>query len=141
MNPVYFKRLIRAALQPVILFIILVGNGIMGTCAYFFYLFESGSNPQVTRFFDALWWAFCTVTTVGYGDVTPVTTEGRVVGMILMVFGIFFFLSFSSLLVTLAFGTVALELQDDEEKNLKAFRALEARLDEITQKLEKLNRG
>lgn len=37
---------------------------------------------------DALWWACETVTTVGYGDRYPVTTEGRVVGVMLMVLGI-----------------------------------------------------
>jgi len=46
-------------------------------------------NPE-----DALWWAFTTITTVGYGDKYPVTTEGRVVAALLMtssvgLFGIF----------------------------------------------------
>lgn len=37
---------------------------------------------------DALWWAAVTVTTVGYGDLTPITTEGRLVAIALMVTGI-----------------------------------------------------
>jgi len=37
---------------------------------------------------DALWWAFTTVTTIGYGDVYPVTTEGRLITAILIVFGV-----------------------------------------------------
>ena len=37
---------------------------------------------------DALWWALVTVTTVGYGDYAPVTTEGRVVAAALMLAGI-----------------------------------------------------
>jgi voltage-gated potassium channel len=37
---------------------------------------------------NAFWWAFVTVTTVGYGDYTPVTFPGRVLAMILMTFGI-----------------------------------------------------
>lgn len=37
---------------------------------------------------DALWWAVTTVTTVGYGDVYPITTAGRCVGVITMFVGI-----------------------------------------------------
>ena len=39
---------------------------------------------------DAVWWAFVTVTTVGYGDVTPTTVTGRVIGILLMFVGIGF---------------------------------------------------
>jgi len=37
---------------------------------------------------DALWWAFTTVTTIGYGDVYPVTNEGRFITAILILFGV-----------------------------------------------------
>ncbi|MCK5213276.1 MAG: two pore domain potassium channel family protein, partial [Dehalococcoidia bacterium] len=37
---------------------------------------------------DALWWSLATVTTVGYGDIVPATTVGRIIGMFLMVVGI-----------------------------------------------------
>lgn len=53
-----------------------------------FFSMEHGVNPQVDSFFDAIWWAVVTGTTVGYGDIYPITWEGRVVGMILMFFGI-----------------------------------------------------
>lgn len=47
-------------------------------------------NPDanITDYADALWWAISTVTTVGYGDLHPVTPEGRLVGAVLMVVGI-----------------------------------------------------
>ncbi len=37
---------------------------------------------------DAMWWGLATLTTVGYGDVTPVTSLGKFIGMIVMVFGL-----------------------------------------------------
>ena len=37
---------------------------------------------------DALWWAIVTVTTVGFGDISPVSLGGRLIGAVLMVFGI-----------------------------------------------------
>jgi voltage-gated potassium channel len=45
-----------------------------------------GSN--IKNFGDGLWWAMTTVTTVGYGDKFPVTTEGRILAVALMIMGI-----------------------------------------------------
>lgn len=39
-------------------------------------------------FQDALWWSFVTTTTVGYGDLSPVTGLGRIVAAVLMLVGI-----------------------------------------------------
>ncbi len=45
-------------------------------------------SANITTFGDAPWWACTTVTTVGYGDRYPVTTEGRLVAVALMLVGI-----------------------------------------------------
>ncbi|WP_405527442.1 potassium channel family protein [Streptomyces canus] len=47
-------------------------------------------NPDasITTFGDALWWSITTVTTVGYGDLYPTTTQGRLIAIALMVGGI-----------------------------------------------------
>ena len=45
---------------------------------------------------DALWWAFATITTIGYGDHYPVTFAGRVVAVVLVVFGLSFFGTFTA---------------------------------------------
>jgi len=56
--------------------------------SFFFFIFESEKNQFVETFFDAVWWSVVTLTSLGYGDIYPVTTEGRIVGMFLMFFGI-----------------------------------------------------
>ncbi|MFD6391337.1 potassium channel family protein [Nocardia sp. NPDC060259] len=45
-------------------------------------------ESKIKTFGDALWWSAVSVTTVGYGDVYPVTTEGRLVSLVLMTLGI-----------------------------------------------------
>lgn len=47
---------------------------------------DAGSNIKTAE--DAIWWALTTITTVGYGDRFPVTTEGRAVASVLMVCGV-----------------------------------------------------
>lgn len=49
---------------------------------------EQGAGGEITTFGDAIWWAFVTITTVGYGDFTPVTVTGRIVAVGLMIGGI-----------------------------------------------------
>ncbi len=53
------------------------------------WLVERGSNEGVQSIDDGLWWALVTITTVGFGDISPVTTEGRAVASVLMVGGMF----------------------------------------------------
>jgi voltage-gated potassium channel len=45
-------------------------------------------HATITTFGDAVWWTLSTIATVGYGDLYPVTTEGRVVASTLMISGI-----------------------------------------------------
>jgi len=61
-----------------VLFLVVTGGAALG-------IFEKNLG-----FFDALWWSVVTVTTVGYGDISPVTVGGRIVGVLLMFLGIGF---------------------------------------------------
>ena len=48
---------------------------------------ERDVNPSMTSYPQALWWAVATLTTVGYGDVVPITTVGRLAAVVMMVGG------------------------------------------------------
>ena len=73
---VFNSRRLRTIIGVLALSIIVFG--------YIFYVTE----PQVKTFEDGIWWALVTVTTVGYGDITPATTLGRIVAGTLMFFGL-----------------------------------------------------
>ena len=61
----------------------------MATSAAAFTVAEDvGVNGRIHSFFDALWWSLSTITTVGYGDIYPVTTAGRIIGGFTMIVGI-----------------------------------------------------
>jgi voltage-gated potassium channel len=53
-----------------------------------FWLTEHGRNPAVGTFSDALYLALMTATTVGYGDVRPITPEGRLLAGVLVFIGL-----------------------------------------------------
>lgn len=49
---------------------------------------DVGDGRRINSFFDALWWSAATITTVGYGDIYPVTSAGRIIAVFTMVVGI-----------------------------------------------------
>lgn len=74
-----FERLGRAAIVAVSMTL---------ACSYVVFEAEKATNPQFGNFGDAVWWGVVTITTVGYGNIVPVTPIGEWVGGVLMVTGI-----------------------------------------------------
>ena len=75
---------------------------VIGSSGIGIYLIESPhEDAEITNLLDAFWWVTATVTTVGYGDVVPVTELGRIIGIALMFVGITIIATFIS-----AFGAM-----------------------------------
>ncbi len=78
---------------------------------------------------DGVWWAIVTLTTVGYGDIFPVTTGGRLIAIALMVLGIGFVAVFT--------GAVAAYFVEEEESSThEEIKAIREQLDRIERSLQ-----
>lgn len=62
---------------------------------------ENAPNSNIKTAEDAIWWAYVTITTVGYGDKFPVTTEGRIIASFLMTAGVGLFGTFTAYIASL----------------------------------------
>jgi voltage-gated potassium channel Kch len=72
---------------PVFFFLTIFVHSAVSIIAGVFYLLEYGHNPKLATYLDALFWAVATVTTVGYGDIVPVTDAGKILAILTMLFG------------------------------------------------------
>lgn len=100
----YTQRLLQALFSPLVMFLVVTGNVVLLLCALALHHFEHPVNSGIRSVGDALWLAMTTVTTVGYGDIVPVTGIGRLIAALLMVLGNFFYLSFGAVLVSILFS-------------------------------------
>jgi voltage-gated potassium channel len=102
-------------------------------------------HAEYSNVWVGMWWALQTVTTVGYGDVTPKNVSGRIVGGFVMLYGIAFLTitiaAITSTLVTRAERELAAELQAAEAEDVRLERRFEdvsARLERVEQLLKQL---
>jgi voltage-gated potassium channel len=87
---------------------------------------------------DGLWWAVQTVTTVGYGDLVPRTTLGRVVASIVMLGGIAFLTVVTATITSAFIETMRRRLQPIEMSTLDGkLDTIAARLDAIEAELRR----
>mgnify|MGYP001828259687 CR=1 FL=1 len=90
----------------------------------------AGLDPAIDNIWDGFWWAWVTVTTVGYGDIVPNTGAGKIFGRLLILFGLGLFS-----LITASFS--AFLLSKDEEQIMKDEKEELMRLGRIEKRIEK----
>ena len=82
---------------------------------------------------DALWWAFATITTIGYGDRFPVTPGGRVVAVALVVFGLSFFGTFTAYVASFFLEKAQLKEESDLHRLIHEVRQLREKIERLEQ--------
>jgi voltage-gated potassium channel len=102
-------------------------------------ILDPSEYPTIGR---GLWWAMQTVTTVGYGDVTPEHTSGRLVGVVVMLWGI----AFVSILVAAITSTFVTRAERERERADASAEATaedreQERFDDLVQRLDRLEQA
>lgn len=92
-------------------------------------------DAHITSFGLAVWWAMTTITTVGYGDIYPVTTTGRVMASLMMIGGISLVGSITATIASWIVQTVSI---DDQKQDAVTAAHIEDLRDEIAQLRELL---
>ena len=90
--------------------------GVTFTFGSIFYLLEFGINEALHSYLDAIYWALVTISTVGYGDIAPVTQMGKIVSMFGIIFGIAM-ISFVTSVMVSAFSERFDELRNQDSIN------------------------
>jgi len=98
------------------------------------YAESASANANITNASDAIWWAYVTITTVGYGDRYPVTNWGRIVGLFVMTAGVGLFGTLSGFLAN-KFLTPPAKQEAPAETAIDA-NDPKARLAELTRMVE-----
>jgi voltage-gated potassium channel len=110
--------------------LIVVGGGV---------LIRVIDHQEYPSIWVGMWWALQTVTTVGYGDVTPRDPSGRVVGALVMLEGIAFLAIITAAITSSFVARAARERDVTEGADEAAFEErVETRLDEFDKRFDKL---
>ena len=83
---------------------------------------------------DALWWAFATITTIGYGDHFPVTFAGRVVAVVLVVFGLSFFGTFTAYVASFFLEKAQVKEETEIHQLIREVRHLREKIEQLEAK-------
>jgi voltage-gated potassium channel len=93
---------------------------------------RNAPSSTIDNFGNAIWWAFVTLSTVGYGDVYPITGTGRAVAVMMMVVGVALLGLVSATLASSLLVRLRGEEKSDQQVLLERIDALETKVDDLT---------
>ena len=100
-----------------------------------FYIESPNEKTQINSFLDAVWWTVSTITTVGYGDIVPVTDAGKIMAIFYMIFGIGILAVFLSVLGTRIYK-IRIEKNDQEISH--AQKLILQRIDDLEKSIKEI---
>lgn len=132
-----FQRLIRLTKQPLFITLTIGVHGLIVVAGFGLWYLEKDLNHRVTSPLDGLYWAVATVTTVGYGDIAPMTALGKLLAIVLMIFGTSVSVLYTALVANALISPELKEIERLHRQDDRRVDALNHRLKELLQDLEK----
>ena len=95
-------------------------------------------GASIRAFGQALWWALTTITTIGYGDTTPVSTEGRCIAALLMIGGVALIGVVTATLASWIVSLVEEENAEQEAVTQAQVATLQQQVSELSERIDHL---
>jgi voltage-gated potassium channel len=99
---------------------------------------EQGLGGNINNAEDAIWWAVTTMTTVGLGDMYPVSTEGKIISAVLMFAGIGLFGVVSGFVASVFIAPSRKEGEKENIEYQKEFDTLKSKIESLDSKVEEI---
>lgn len=119
-------------------YLLLIAAGTIVVGSFVIFSVESQHpDSQINSMLDAIWWTVATVTTVGYGDIVPMTDVGKIVAIFFMFFGIGVLAIFLSVLGTRFYKN---RFAKEEKEISHAQKLILDRMDDLEKNQEQLQK-
>ncbi|MCX7747409.1 MAG: ion transporter [Clostridia bacterium] len=83
-----FGRVFRSKKEELIMIVFMVFSMLLMISSIMYYIEKDAQPEKFASIFEAMWWGVATLTTVGYGDIYPVTPAGKILSSIIAILGI-----------------------------------------------------
>ena len=94
--------------------------------------FEDSPDSNIKNAGDAFWWAFVTMTTVGYGDKYPLTTEGRIIACMLMTAGAGLFATLTGFIASMFLQPESKTTESELQELVREVRFLKEKIEQLS---------
>jgi voltage-gated potassium channel len=103
----YSQNLVRHLItRPAFIFSFFMSFTTIFCFSWIYYAVEKNQHPHLNTYLDSLYFTISTMTSVGYGDIYPMTPAGKIISMMMMLIGTFIYVSFTGVI-----ASVVLELE------------------------------
>lgn len=136
-NKNFLVKTFELLISPTFILITILGNLLIILFAFVFFTIEKDVNINLHGFMDAVWWSFSTATTVGYGDIIPLTFWGKIVGILLMLLGTAYFAIYTAFFAQVFFKDAVKSWKKIEQEEV----TIEANMLEIKKQLDKIEKN